>query len=333
MNLEPTLELVEGIVRGKNKVSLLSGGSKTGKSSIALDLAYSVSKGLPFLNKPTIQRDVLYISLDNSYDLIAERLKLMEFKENSHLDFFCDGPVYLTLDSEQSLDLENKSLSEVINDAFERLPNLGLVIIDLLEDIRKLDSTNEYSNTLAANDIKTLINIAETFDVHIILLNHDNKNKENNQYNSSKGPVQLTGTINGSYIHLIRNCFSNDLARLEVGGRNVREQVFLLKHIKEKTKFELYEENAIEPEQLDYDIAKIRNFVIKTGCFESTLGALCAELKLNISANSLSRKLKQNKQLLLEEHICFEKTQGRTNGRIYRFYIFSDEEYEKLEQK
>ena len=63
--------IVDSLIKG-NKVSILTGGSKTGKSTLALQLANSVSKGIPFLNNNTIQCDVLYICLDNDEDLIAE---------------------------------------------------------------------------------------------------------------------------------------------------------------------------------------------------------------------------------------------------------------------
>ena len=74
------------LIKG-NKVSILTGGSKTGKSTLALQLANSVSKGIPFLNNNTIQCDVLYICLDNDEDLIAERLKLMNLEMDDSVVF------------------------------------------------------------------------------------------------------------------------------------------------------------------------------------------------------------------------------------------------------
>lgn len=333
MELEPPLELVEGILRGKNKVSLLSGGSKTGKSTLAIDLAYCISKGLPFLKKKTTKKDVLYISLDNDFDLIIERLKLMGLSDNTHLDFYCDGPIYLGNTQEQVENIEILTLSEVINSSYNRLPNLGLVIIDVLQDIRSVDSKNEYSNTLIADDIKFLQGLAELFSVHILLLNHDTKRGSNDKYNSSMGGVKLVGTINGSYLHLVRTGMSSELAKLEIGGRNVKEQVMLLKHVKEKTKYELFEEDAIDIDRLDPDIAKIRNLVLKTDKITCSLGYLCAYLELGISTNALSRKLKRNKQLLLEENIDIEQKKSHKDGRLYTFTNLNPPKIEKSEEE
>ncbi len=78
--------LIEDLLRG-NKVSILTGGSKTGKSTIALQMAYAISTGQPFLDKKTKKKDVLYICLDNDEDLIAERLKMMNLNMDEHVIF------------------------------------------------------------------------------------------------------------------------------------------------------------------------------------------------------------------------------------------------------
>ena len=57
----------------------LAGNPKLGKSWMVLNLAYSVAKGIPFLNHPTSQGDVLYIDLEGSPYRIKHRLETLNY--------------------------------------------------------------------------------------------------------------------------------------------------------------------------------------------------------------------------------------------------------------
>ena len=281
------IELVKNLIHG-NKVSLLSGGSKTGKSTIALALAECVSMGNPFLRFPTNKKSVLYISIDNEDDLIQERIHKMEMQDNESLIFCFDKSIVLgngVDPCESELDL-----FEVIRQAQERIPNLGLVILDLLDNIRSLTERNEYSNAKSAEDINKLKDIASFLEVHIIALNHDTKSGIGNGYSSSKGGVELVGTINGSYLHLVRTKINDTNAILEVGVRNIPENRLSLLLNTEKLKYEL-QDTPIE--DFPYEIGIIRNYLIKTGSCELSLSELLSQAKLTIAANQCSRLLKK----------------------------------------
>lgn len=319
-NVEPSLELVENVLRGKNKVSLLSGSSKVGKSCLALDLAYSVANGFPFLGNKTEKKDVLYIALDNDEDLIVERIRKMGMLETTHLDFLCQGPIILGNDEKQNDNLNVSTLSEVINDSFQRLPKLGLVVIDVMQDLRNCNSYNEYSNAKMAEDINFFKGIAAQYDVHILLINHDKLQQQGYGYNASLGGTKLVGTINGSFLHLTRQGMGSGIAKLEIGGRNVRERVLALQLDFDTLTYALSEEDCLE-DNLDFDIARIRNYMLKTNGYEGTLSRLCSLLELRIRSNQLSKKLKENRDLLLEEGILFEMTLSHKQGRIYTFTV------------
>lgn len=117
--------IVDSLIKG-NKVSILTGGSKTGKSTLALQLANSVSKGIPFLNNNTIQCDVLYICLDNDEDLIAERLKLMNLEMDDSVVFCFNKNIVL---EDTSSNQDDILLLEVVTETLISHPFLRLVII------------------------------------------------------------------------------------------------------------------------------------------------------------------------------------------------------------
>lgn len=60
-------------------LSAIAGSPKLGKSWMVLTLAYSVAQGIPFLNHPTTQGDVLYIDLEGSKYRIKERMETLGY--------------------------------------------------------------------------------------------------------------------------------------------------------------------------------------------------------------------------------------------------------------
>lgn len=314
------IEYVHGILHGNN-VSLLTGGSKTGKSTLALDMGNCISKGIPFLGRKTLKRSVLYISIDNDDDLIADRVRLMKFDNNDNFIFSFNKNIVLGNGIEPIED--EIDLFEVIQNALQDHPDLGVVIIDLLDNIRTLNEKNEYSNAKVATDITHLRELAKLFEIHIVGIHHDTKSGSANGYNAAKGGVELTGTLNGAYLHLIRSGIGAKNAMFEIGGRNVPESVINL--TLDTTKLTYYVSDAPE-EDFPYEIGIIRNYICLQKEFEGSLSELLAECKLTIPANHASRLLSKFESALQKEHIFFFKKNSHKKGRIYSFRLI--EEYE-----
>lgn len=70
------LELVEGLFRKEEKV-LIGGRAKAMKSWAAIDLAISVSEGIPFWNLNTMKGKVLIINLELMEGTLKRRLKII----------------------------------------------------------------------------------------------------------------------------------------------------------------------------------------------------------------------------------------------------------------
>ena len=79
-----------------------------------------------------------------------------------------------------------------------------------------------------------------------------------------------------------------------------------------------------EYEDIDPDIAKVRNFIQIRKEFSGTMSALCAQVGLSISEISLGKKIKSNSELLRNEGIKCEKVSGRTNGRYYSLTLIDE---------
>lgn len=83
--LEHKKDLVEGLIT--DGLTIISGSQKVGKSWMALQLCICVANGEPFLDLPTEQGDVLYLSLEDPPRRIQERLFRAADEVKSHLYF------------------------------------------------------------------------------------------------------------------------------------------------------------------------------------------------------------------------------------------------------
>ncbi len=316
--------LIDDLLKG-SKVSILTGGSKTGKTTLALQIANAISKGNSFLGKKTKQADVLYICMDNEEDLIAERIKLMNLEMNNHVIFCFNKQIKLGNDDST---VDSLCLIEILDAMYTKHPNLKLVIIDLFDNIRSLTARTEANNVKDAEDIDYVKDLANWLKVHILLLNHDTKSGTQNGYCSSKGGVKLVGSCNGSYLHLIRNGIGETNAVLEVGGRNIKEDKIHLQLDTSKMVYNLAEQNA--DDYMPYEIGLIRNFIIKNNGYEGTISNLLQLTKLTIAANRCSRLLNAHKELLASEGILFSVNPSRSNGRIYSFSVTNEDDKDDI---
>lgn len=319
LNQDCQNEYIEKILRGEGKVSLITGAPKSGKSTLALNFAKSIASGIPFLGFNTMKSSVLYISLDSEADTIAHKINAMGVQNDLDLYFVTDLYIQLGNDAELSTNDEIPTLLEVLQEAGSKINNLKVVILDMFDNVRTLTEHTQYSNEKLRADLDFVKGIAKTLDLHIVLLNHDRKQGASNVYNVSIGGTKLVGLLNGSFIHLSRACLGDKVAKIEIGGRNVEEQVLNVYFDSKLCKFEKIPNE--EYEDIDPDIAKVRNYIQIRKEFSGTMSALCAQVGLSVKATSLGRKIKNNLELLYSEGIKCEKVSGHTNGRLYRLTL------------
>lgn len=162
-------------------VTMLSGESGSGKSTVSLALADAVVSGKPFLGRKTHQRPVLIVDKENSIHVYHERLSRLSIKENPELRFWGQwspvepkGPDQLAIlrycqeakpliifdsfiafhtGSEQDA-TETRTYME----GYRRLAGLGATVI-LIHHTGKADSTKEYRGS---SDIKASLDVGLT---------------------------------------------------------------------------------------------------------------------------------------------------------------------------
>ena len=266
---------------------------------------------------------MLYISLDSEVDTIAQKINAMNVQFDINLYFVSDVYIQLGNDDDLNMNDDIPTLLEVLEQAMVEINDLKVVVIDMFDNIRTISQYNEYSNEKLRADLDFVKGIAKTLDLHILLLNHDRKQGATNAYNVSIGGTKLVGLLNGSFIHLSRACLGEKVAKIEIGGRNVEEQVLNVYFDSKLCKFEKIPDE--EYEDIDPDIAKVRNFIQIRKEFSGTMSELCAQVGLSISATSLGRKIKNNLELLYSEGIRCEKDSGHANGRLYSLTLIKND--------
>lgn len=323
LNQNDQNEFIEKILKGEGKVSLITGAPKSGKSTLALNFAKAIASGTPFLGYNTMKSSVLYISLDSEADTIAHKINAMGVQSDLDLYFVTDLYIQLGNDAELSTNDEIPTLLEVLQEAGSKINNLKVVILDMFDNVRTLTEHTQYSNEKLRADLDFVKGIAKTLDLHIVLLNHDRKQGASNVYNVSIGGTKLVGLLNGSFIHLSRACLGDKVAKIEIGGRNVEEQVLNVCFDSKECEFVKLPESEID--EIDLDIAKIRNYIQIKKEFRGTMSKLCAQVGLTISASALGKKINSNLELLEAEGIKCEKIEGHRNGRLYCLTLIEKE--------
>lgn len=290
--------LIEGVIKG-DTVSLLSADPKAGKTALALQMADAVaSSSSNSLFPKTADVHVAYFFLDDSVSNVKERIQKMKIEKNQNIQM-----IFLKNATIQDLEPVIKKMKDNDND-------LGFLVIDMLNDVRKIDTKKEYSNEEVKQDVLKLRNIAETNHLAILVLHHNGKKDHSNRNNKALGGIQLTGTINGSILSLVRSSLQEKYATLEISGRNVASHTMHLEFNPSTASFSSAPE---EVKDLEKDLVKIINFITCKKNFIGTCQQLSSQLSLLTNPSKIGILLSKEKDSLSENGIWVKKR--KSNGK------------------
>lgn len=148
-------------------MSLLYGASNSGKTFVALDLAYHIATGASWCGKKTKKGPVVYIAAEGGVG-IKERILAM--KQNFNND---EMPELYILPTQVSLRGSNDDTSKLI-ETLENIPNLKMVIVDTLA--RAINGGNENSSDDMGEFIKNCDRIRMQTNAHLMIIHHSGKN-------------------------------------------------------------------------------------------------------------------------------------------------------------
>lgn len=213
--MSKTMFIVDGLI--SQGVNVISGASKIGKSWLMLWLGLQVAQGNSIWGLPTLQCDVLYLSLEDTQRRIKDRLYNLTDSAPDNLYFAVTSG------------LIGGGLEEQITDFLTEHPATKLVIIDTLQKVRdskgSAGKAGMYGNDY--DDISSIKRIADSFNIAILLVHHLRKLQDSDDpFNDVSGSTGIIGAADTNFI--LRRKRSENAATLLVSGRDVEYQELTL---------------------------------------------------------------------------------------------------------
>ena len=209
---DPTPFLVDELI--PEGLHILAGAPKIGKSWLALWLCLCVSQGQPLWNFATTQGEVLYLSLEDSFQRIQTRL----------FDLTEDAPS--TLHFAIMADTLKRGLEQQIEQFLTDHPATKLVVIDTLQRVRGTGSdSNLYANDY--QDIGLLKKLADKRHIAILLIHHLRKLHDDDPMNMISGSTGLSGAADSTFV-LQKNSRLANVASLHCTGRDIPDRTLKL---------------------------------------------------------------------------------------------------------
>ena len=214
--MSKTMFIVDGLI--SQGINVISGASKIGKSWLMLWLGLQVAQGNSIWGLPTLQCDVLYLSLEDTQRRIKDRLYNLTDSAPDNLYFAVTSG------------LIGGGLEEQITDFLTEHPATKLVIIDTLQKVRdskgSAGKAGMYGNDY--DDISSIKRIADGFNIAILLVHHLRKLQDSDDpFNDVSGSTGIIGAADTNFI--LRRKRSGNAATLLVSGRDVEYQELTLR--------------------------------------------------------------------------------------------------------
>ena len=224
---EPTHFLVDELI--PEGLHILAGAPKIGKSWLALWLCLCVSQGQPLWNFAVTQGEVLYLSLEDSFQRIQTRL----------FDLTEDAPP--TLHFAIMADTLKHGLEQQIEQFLTEHPTTKLVVIDTLQRVRRAGSdSNLYANDY--QDIGLLKKLADKRHIAILLVHHLRKLHDDDPMNMISGSTGLSGAADSTFV-LQKSSRLANIASLHCTGRDIPDRTLKLEFGEEDHVWKLLEDS------------------------------------------------------------------------------------------
>lgn len=306
--MSKTMFIVDGLI--SQGVNVISGASKIGKSWLMLWLGLQVAQGNSVWGLPTLQCDVLYLSLEDTQRRIKDRLYNLTDSAPDNLYFAVTSG------------LIGGGLEEQITDFLTGHPATKLVIIDTLQKVRdskgSAGKTGMYGNDY--DDISSIKRIADGFNIAVLLVHHLRKLQDSDDpFNDVSGSTGIIGAADTNFI--LRRKRSGNVATLLVSGRDVEYQELTLQF--NDLVWELVERKNSE----DIHKAELPKFLFRVvdfmGCRTEWVGTateLLAEMKeQEVTPNMVTKYLGQFAYEVLEPLGIEYHTKRTGKSRLIKF--------------
>ena len=287
-------------------LTLLAGDPKIGKSWLVLDLALHVAQGEPFWGFAATKGTVLFLSLEDTFSRIQERLQ--KITDEAGYDLYCVT----------SAEHIGTGLVEQIEAFAAEHKDLAMVIIDTFQTVRTPSSQSIYAADY--DDMGVLKKLADRYRIALIAVHHTRKLGDGDVFNTISGSNGLMGCADETIVLKKKNrgCSS---ATLTLTGRDVKDQEFKLQfrncrwELVEKTTEEEFEARAI-PQSIHAVLSFMLDGIAEI--WEGTASDLTSLIDCpDIKANILAKYLNEHSQFLRQNGVYFNRKTVRGTRLIH----------------
>lgn len=167
-------------------LSLFCGSQKIGKSWLMLKLCLCVSQGIPLWDMPTMEGDVLYLCLEDTFCRIQDRLFRLTDEASGRLHF-----------AVASCKLSDGLIVQ-LEDYLKDYPDSRLIVIDTLQKVRTASKDNAYASDYG--DISLIKDFADRHSLAVIVVHHIRKQNDSDVFNKVSGTTGLTGSADATFV-------------------------------------------------------------------------------------------------------------------------------------
>lgn len=215
MDIPPVEFLVPGLLVSIGLTGIVA-KPKIGKSWLSLDLGVSVASGGDFLGRKCQQADVLYLSLEDSFSRLQNRLeKVLQGRS---------VPSGLAL-AIQSKTLDN-GLIDDLQGHLKARPNTKLIIIDTLQKVRGQQKRAETLYAYDSRELGLLKGFADKNGISVVLIHHTRKGEDvSDPFQDVSGSQGIFGILDTCII-LTKQKRTDKTAKLWTIGRDVDMETY-----------------------------------------------------------------------------------------------------------
>lgn len=200
-------------------LTLVSAPPKYGKSWLALQLCLAVARGRPFLGFQTTQAGALYLALEDSFRRLQTRINAL-CKGETPPDAFRVTTASLTIDT---------GLVPQLEGFLQAHPDTGLIVIDLLQNIRPRTAGNAQLYSADYEALAPLQKLAQTKNVALVVITHSRKQEDSSDpFRNLSGTNGLMGAADATIV-LTRESRTADTTTLHLTGRDVEGMEIVLR--------------------------------------------------------------------------------------------------------
>ena len=284
--------LVDGLI--SYGLTVFAGAPKVGKSWMALQLALSVSQGVPFLGHTTARVGTLYLGLEDTYRRIQQRLFCLTDIASENLHFATRA------------ERVHGGLFGQLEAFIKEHKDTRLVIIDTLQAVRGFSRDNLYATDY--EELGAIKRFADDWGLAVVVVHHTRKMRdESDAFSNISGSNAVLGAADEALVLTKSDPFGTE-ATLAVTGRDVDLAEYRLARkgygweLVGQTSREELRERSIPPAVLVVlDFAANR-----AGSWEGTATRLIEEAGVTgIKANVLAKHLNEHRGFLAERGIVY----------------------------